>query len=139
MKEQDIGFLLKQLDDRMKISADAALKESGMTISQTRVMEFVHEQGGQATQREIQQHLKVSHPTVVGIVSRLEKKEFVQCYTDEEDRRNKIVRMTDKAIKSTEIMYRGRIETEKRLLQSLSKKEVAELRRMLQILYKNME
>lgn len=139
MKQQDIGFLLKQINDKMKISADASLKEIGLTISQTMVLGFLDEKGGQATQKEIENHLKVAHPTVVGIVSRLEKNGFLSCHVDKEDRRNKIVCVTDKAVKSSKKMYQGREESERRLLQSLSDEEVQELRRLLLILHKNIE
>ena len=128
MNNQDIGSLLKQIHDKMKVSADASLKEIGLTISQAMAMEFLHEKGG-----------KVAHPTVVGIVSRLEKNGFITCYVDETDRRNKIICVTDKAEKNAEKMYNGRAEAESRLLQSLSAEEIEELRRLLQILYNNVK
>ncbi len=139
MNNQDIGSLLKQIHDKMKVSADASLKEIGLTISQAMAMEFLHEKGGKATQKEIENHLKVSHPTVVGIVSRLEKNGFLTCYVDETDKRNKIICVTDKAEKNAEKMYKGRAEAESRLLQSLSAEEIEELRRLLQILYNNVK
>lgn len=128
MKQQDIGYLLKLIDDKMKISSDESLKEIGMTISQVRVIEFLDEMGGQATQKEIENHLEVSHPTVVGIVSRLEKNGFLSCHVDKSDRRNKIVCITEKAAEKSEKMYKSRAESEKRLLKSLSAEETAELR-----------
>lgn len=80
---KDIGMLLKQINDKLKIIADNSLKESGLTISQTRVMQIIHEKGGEVTQKEIEKHLQVSHPTVVGIVSRLEKNGYLSCRVDE--------------------------------------------------------
>ncbi|MDD6810278.1 MAG: MarR family transcriptional regulator [Lachnospiraceae bacterium] len=139
MKEQDIGFWLKQINDKLRMSADASLKKSGLTMSQTRIMEFLYEKGGQATQKEIENYLEVSHPTVVGMVSRLEKNGFLTCCVDKTDRRNKIVCTTDKAVESAEMMFQGRKETENRLLKSLGEEEIEELRRLLKILYKNIE
>lgn len=136
---KDIGMLLKQINDKLKITADNSLKESGLTISQTRVMQIIHEKGGEITQKEIEASLQVSHPTVVGIVSRLEKNGYLSCRVDECDRRNKIVSVTDKARQIAKIMYDGRENVEKRLLKGLSDKEVSELRRMLEILYNNMQ
>lgn len=136
---RDIGMLLKQINDKLKITADNSLKESGLTISQTRVMQIIHEKGGEVTQKEIETSLQVSHPTVVGIVSRLEKNGYLSCRVDECDRRNKIVSVTDKARQIAKIMYDGRENVEKRLVKGLSEKEVSELRRMLEILYDNMQ
>lgn len=136
---KDIGMLLKQINDKLKITADNSLKESGLTISQTRVMQIIHEKGGEITQKEIEISLQVSHPTVVGIVSRLEKNGYLSCRVDECDRRNKIVSVTDKARQIEKMMYDGRRNVEKRLLKGLSEKEISELRRMLEILYDNMQ
>ncbi|MBD5383918.1 MAG: MarR family transcriptional regulator, partial [Ruminococcaceae bacterium] len=81
MEERDIGLLIKRLADKIKFSVDVLLKEQGVTFSQTLVIDFLHSQGGRATQKEIEDHLQVSHPTVVGIISRLEKNGFVSCHT----------------------------------------------------------
>lgn len=137
--KRDIGPLIKMLNDKLKASADASLKKSGLTFSQTIVMEFVHSQGGQTTQKEIEEHMGVAHPTIVGIVSRLEKNGFLACYVDESNRRNKIVRETDKALKMSKIMQSERAKTERQLIKGLSNEELNELRRMLRKIYENIE
>ncbi|MGN0506162.1 MAG: MarR family winged helix-turn-helix transcriptional regulator [Lachnospiraceae bacterium] len=137
--EQDIGVLLKQLNDKLKMSADESLKDVGLTVSQTGIMVFLQQKGGSATQKEIENYLGVSHPTVVGMVSRLEKNGFISCRVDDADRRNKIVCTTKKAEECAEKMFLGKQETEQRLLRSFSGTEVAELRRMLQKMYHNIE
>ncbi len=49
--------------------------------------------------KQITDKIKVSaDATGVGIVSRMEKKGYLICYTDREDKRNKIVELTEKAI-----------------------------------------
>lgn len=136
---KDIGPLIKMLNDKLKASADASLKESGLTFSQTIVMEFVHKQGGQTTQKEVEEHMGVAHPTVVGIISRLEKNGFLTCGMDESNRRNKIVRETDKALKMSKKMQSDRTKTERRLTKGLSDEELGELRRMLLKIYQNIE
>ncbi|MGN0711456.1 MAG: MarR family winged helix-turn-helix transcriptional regulator [Anaerovoracaceae bacterium] len=135
--EQDIGALLKQINDRLKVLADSALQDSGLTLSQLRVMEFIHTEGGSVTQKEIEEHLRVSHPTVAGIVSRLEKNGFVECRRDEADKRNKIVSETQMAQETASEMYMERKNMEKNLLMSLSEEDVENLRRMLTVLSHN--
>lgn len=139
MRKENIGYLLKQLNDRIKIYADASLKKNNVTFSQTIVLEFIHSQGGETTQKEIEDYLGVAHPTVVGLVSRLEKNGFLTCFTDQEDRRNKIVRITEYAKKFGDAMQAEMDTTEQRLISGLSENEISELRRMLRILYRNME
>lgn len=138
MNEKDIGFLTKRLTDKIKVSVDDLLKEQGLTFSQTMVIGFLSEHGGRASQKDIENFLQVSHPTVVGIVSRLEKNGFVECFTDKKDRRNKIVLVTDKALSMADAIAEGKSKMEKRLTKGLSEAELAEFRRMIDILIKNL-
>lgn len=135
----DIGKLLKLINDRLKTSFDASFKEKGLTLSQTRVLEFIYMQGNQTTQKEIEEYLEVSHPTVTGIISRLEKNGFLSCYFDLNDRRNKIVCNTEKARALTVFMMEEKNRMEQIMTEGLSKEEVGELFRMLQIIYGNIK
>lgn len=136
---KNIGPLIKRLNDKLKASADASLKEHDLTFSQTLVLKFLRSQGGQTTQKEIEEHMQIAHPTVVGIISRLEKNGFIVCFMDGKNRRNKIVHETDKARNLNSIMDTGIREMEQKLTNGLSDSELAELQRMLTILYKNIE
>lgn len=66
MTLKGIGYLVKMIDDKMKVKADADLTHYDLTLSQCRVLTFLQSQEGQATQKEIEDFLEVSHPTVVG-------------------------------------------------------------------------
>lgn len=139
MNNKDIGQLIKQVNDKLKAKADASLKKSGLTFSQTIVMEFVHRQGGQTTQKEIEDHMQVSHPTVVGLVTRLENSGFLYCYIDPKNRRSKIVCETQKALEIKNAMHQDTLNTEHKLTAGLSEAELDEFRRILGIIYKNIE
>ena len=135
----DIGKLLKLINDRLKTSFDASFKEKDLTLSQTRVLEFIHMRGTQTTQKEIEEYLEVSHPTVTGIISRLEKNGFLSCYFDPDDRRNKIVCNTEKARMLNAFMAEEKNRMEHMMTVGLSETEIGELFRMLQIIYGNIK
>lgn len=135
----DIGILIKMIDNRLKASADASLKQYNLTLSQTQVLDYVHFQGGQTTQKDVEDYLGVAHPTVVGIISRLEKNGFLSCYIDPDNRRNKIVCSTEKAKEVKSIMRKEMKHTEKRITSKLSLEEIEELRRLLKVVYTNIE
>lgn len=135
----DVGYMLKQLNDRLHVQADANLKECGLTFSQVRVLKVLRKNGGQVPQKVIEETLQVAHPTVVGIVSRLEKNGFVSCHMDPADRRNKIVCETEKALENHRKHKKQMQEVEARLLDGFSEEEIRELKRMLRHLYQNME
>jgi len=139
MPQKDVGYFIKNINDRLKVRADADLKSYNLTLAQSRVLAFLNNQGGSATQKEIEVFLEVSHPTVVGIVSRMEQNGHVVTWIDEADKRNKIVKLTEKAKTVGKDMEQNIHENERRMLASLTPTEVEHLRRMLDIIYKNLE
>ena len=139
MQEKDIGYLFKNINDKLKVKADADLKHSNLTLAQSRVLAFLDSRGGQTTQKEIEVHLEVSHPTVVGIISRMEKNGHLRCWVDETDKRNKIVALTEQAKALGEEMEQRISANEKVLLASLSEADIKKLKQMLLIIYNNLE
>ena len=139
MSEKDIGYLIKNINDRLTAKADADLKRYNITLAQSRIFAFLNGKGGQATQKEIEIFLEVSHPTVVGIVSRMERNGYVISYIDENDRRNKIVRLTKQAEALRIDMERSMIANEQKILTSFSNEDIKRLREMLLRIYKNLE
>ena len=139
MEEKDIGYLIKNINDKLKVKADADLKHSNLTLAQSRVLAFLDRRGGQATQKEIEVYLEVSHPTVVGIISRMEKNGHLRCRVDETDKRNKIVALTEQAKALGEEMEQRISANEKTLLASLSEADIKKLKKMLLIIYNNLE
>ena len=95
--DHDIGYQFKKIEEKNKVHADADLKCHDLTLTQTRVLVFLMDMGGQATQKEIEDDLQVAHPTVVGLVSRMEQKGFLTSCVDPMNLRNKLVTMTEKA------------------------------------------
>lgn len=139
MTQRDIGYLIKNINDKLKIKADADLKHYNLTLAQGRVFAFLHRNGGQATQKEIEVFLEVSHPTVVGIVSRMEQNGHVTTSIDQQNKRNKIVKLTRQAEAMSMDMEQNISATEQKILASLSHGDINRLREMLMIIYKNLE
>lgn len=139
MPQKDIGYLIKNINDKLKAKADADLKYSRLTLAQSRVLAFLDSRGGQATQKEIEVYLEVSHPTVVGIISRMEQNGYLRCRVDETDKRNKVVTLTEQAKVLGKEMEQRILANEKKLLASLSEDDIKKLKQMLWIIYHNLE
>ncbi len=139
MHEADIGFMLKQVTDKLHTRADAQMKRLQMTLSQSRVLGYLRAQGGQATQKDLEVALGVSHPTVVGLVSRMEQNGFVVCWQDQTDRRNKVVTLTEKARAVVEDLDAGVRQQEEIMLRGLTEQEVATLCHALKLIYQNLD
>lgn len=128
--KNDVGYLIKRINDKLAVRADAELKQFDLTMSQCRVFLYLSSRGGQATQKEIETFLGVAHPTVVGLVSRMEQSGYVTCWPCE-DGRNKNVKLTVQAEALDKDMQRNRLESEQMLLSPLSPEEREQLRKLL--------
>lgn len=128
--KNDVGYLIKRINDKLAARADAELKQFNLTMSQCRVFLYLSSRDGQATQKEIETFLGVAHPTVVGLVSRMEQSGYVTCWPCE-DGRNKNVKLTVQAEALDKDMQRNRLESEQMLLSPLSPEEREQLRKLL--------
>lgn len=133
-----IGYLIKSINDKLKVKADVDLKSSGLTFSQTRVLAFLNMRGGQATQKELENHLEVSHPTVVGIVSRMEQNGFLATWFDV-GQRSKMISLTQKAQTFGEELDILIQKQEQYLLKGFSPEEAAALEKALAAVYDNLK
>ena len=130
MLKNDVGYLIKSINDKLAARADAELKQFNLTMSQCRVFLYLSSRGGQATQKEIETFLDVAHPTVVGLVSRMEQNGYVICWPCE-DGRNKYVKLTPQAEAIDKDMQENMHANEEMLLAPLSPEDRERLRDLL--------
>lgn len=138
MNTTGIGYLIKSINDKLKVKADEEMKGFGLTFSQSRVLGYLNMNGGQATQKEIEDFLEVSHPTVVGIVSRMERSGFLTTWFDTKQQRSKMVALTEKARTVGEDMDAMIQHQESELMEGLSQEDAKTLERILSTIYQNL-
>ena len=136
--EYPVGYLIKNISDKMKANADANLKEHNLTLTQSRVMCFLSSRGNTAAQKDIEEFLEVSHPTVVGVVARMEQKGFITTRVDTADKRNKIVELSGSAIKLGGEMGSMVEKYERQMTRGLSEMQLRQLSEYLQVIYVNL-
>lgn len=118
-----IGGTLKYTCDRVRCIADGNLKKYDLTLSQVRILRFIQLNGGECSQKQIEDFLRVSHPTVVGLVCRLEQNGFITSNISSKDRRNKIIKSTQKA-KDVSLQLRSQMDrTDEKMLKDFSDEE----------------
>ena len=129
------------ITDKIKIQADANLAQHDLTLTQSRVLGYLEQNGGIATQKEIEGFLQVSHPTVAGVIGRMEQKGFVSCRADPADKRSKLVCQTPRAAEiahDAEIAHEMQATiaaAEQQMLRSLTPKQIAALEASLRTIY----
>lgn len=132
-----IGYLIKSINDKLKIKADEDLKSHNLTLSQSRIVLLLSKKHGGATQKEIEDELGVSHPTVVGLVSRMEQNGIVYTFFDNKSR-SKIVKLTEQAIPLSKDMEETISKSENEMLNGLSYSEIDQIEKSLKTILKNL-
>lgn len=138
MGEERLGLLIKRISHLAKKDTDNAMKKWDLTMSQAMVLEYLNNAPSQElTQRDIEQHFNLQHPTVSGIIKRLEKNGFIRTAINTNDRRVKDIFQTDKArqldVKAK--MHQERME--ETFVKGLSPEEIDTLRGLLTRLLNN--
>ena len=100
-----------------------ALTEMELTASQGPVLGYIAHRKTPPCARDIEEEFHLSHPTVSGLLSRLEKKGFIEFFPDETDRRCKRLRLLPKGQQCIEIMHRTIAENETKMVQGFSEEE----------------
>ena len=110
------GYLLKVLSGCMKASMD-------LTSAQGHIMGYLAQRSQPPCSRDIEETFHLSHPTVSGLLSRLEKKDFIELRPDETDRRCKRIYVLPKGDELHETMNRVILDNEARVVAGFSPEE----------------
>ena len=102
-----------------------ALEKMELTSAQGHIMGFLAHSTEPPCPRDIEEKFHLSHPTVSGLLSRLEKKEFIQLKPDEHDRRCKRIHVLPKGRECMENMDQVIRGNEKRLVEGFTEEEQA--------------
>src|SRR5574344_322667 len=125
---KDIGILIKNLDESLKKSANSYFKTFALTFSQVNVLGYIDSLPEKcATQKELETYLNVSHPTINGILKRLEEKGIIETKVYVNKRLNKSVVITEKGKELGRKLEANKNEQEKILEQYISKEEKEKL------------
>ena len=103
----------------------AALAEMDLTASQGHVLGYLAHRREPACSRDIEEAFRLSHPTVSGLLSRLEKKGFIEFRPDEADRRCKRIYLLPKGMECLDVMHRTIEHNEERLVRDFTEEERA--------------
>jgi DNA-binding MarR family transcriptional regulator len=101
----------------------AALEKMDLTAAQGRIMGFLAHQPEPPCPRDIETEFHLSHPTVSGLLFRLEQKGFISLQTDRDDRRCKRIFIQPKGQQCLQTMHQTILGIESRLVQDFTEEE----------------
>ena len=132
------GHLIRILHWCTDQSMTSALEKMELTAAQGHIMGFLAHSSEPPCPRDVEEKFHLSHPTVSGLLQRLEKKEFIQLRCDDRDRRCKRIHVLPKGKMCLENMHRVIETNEKRLVAGFTEEEQAQFARLLNRAIANM-
>lgn len=109
----------------------AAVAQMGLTAAQGRIIGFLSRSPQPPCPHDIEEVFRLSHPTVSGLLQRLEKKEFIALRPDPEDKRCKRIHLLPKGEQCNQHIHQTIDAIEKQLLRDFSDEEQAQFSRLL--------
>ena len=117
------GHLLRHLHSCTDQAMTNALASMDLTAAQGHIMGFISHRKDPPCARDIEEAFRLSHPTVSGLLSRLEKKGFIQFRPDPADRRCKRIFVLPKGMELNETMRNVILTTEARMIDGFTEEE----------------
>ena len=139
MDELHTALQIKIINDRLEREANNSLREKKLTSVQMHVlMILLGEDGHTLPLKEVERRLHVAQPTAAGVVVRLEQKGFLESKMSEEDRRVKLLRLTDDGKRQCMDCISHAEEAERRVREALTEKEYDRLQGLLDKIIRSM-
>ena len=95
---EHFGPLLGYCDHQVQKLMGRLLRQYDVTPMQCRTLTYLYRQGGESSQKQLEQHLMVKPSTVNGIVDRLEEKGLLKRAASPSDGRCRILTLTDRGM-----------------------------------------
>lgn len=132
------GFLVRILHWCTHQAMDNALETIELTGAQGHIMAYLAHAKTPPCPRDLEAEFQLTHPTVSGLLSRLEQKGFIALRTDPDDRRCKRIYVLEKGQQCHELMHRTILENEARMTAGFTEEEQNIFTQLLQRAIRNM-
>ena len=119
-------------------SVTGALAQMDLTAAQGRIMGYLAHRPEPPCAKDVEEAFQLSHPTVSGILSRLEKKDFVEFRPDPADRRCKRIYVLEKGWEHIEQIHSVIRENEERIVSGFTEEEKEQFASLLERAILNM-
>lgn len=123
-----VAILIKKAALKFDRISNPIFGEYGLSASQYKVLMFLYAQNNHATRVvDLEQNFSMTHPTVLGLLKKLEEKGFTRRVSNPNDARGKLVALTEKAESMHQELEALGDAVENKLTEKLTEQEKAEL------------
>ena len=136
---QNLGPRLRYLNNRITQYMDQQFLALDLTSTQSFILHHLslHENEAMCP-KDIEKRFHLTHPTVSGVLQRLEAKNFIVIEPDRADRRCKRIRLTDRARRCDEAVGQAFETLERLMCSGMSDEEQQTLLRLLDLASANL-
>lgn len=135
-----IGKLIKQLHIALENNFNKFSKKYKLTSSQMDILIFLlHNEDKIANQRDIENFLSLSNPTIAGTLLRLEKKGFIIRKISSKDKRYKEIYLTDKSRELKDIIFKYIRDNDNKMFSNMSEEEKENLKNIITKILNNIQ
>lgn len=136
-----IGFTIRELGLTVEKYIQTIANKSGLEHldgPQGAVLSFLNSrQEEQTVQKDIEQFLKIQKATASALIKRMERNGFISVSPSNEDKRYKIIQVTDKGKEKQRIIERFLNYLDEQLTQGITKKELMIFETIIEKIIKN--
>ena len=136
---QNLGPRLRYLNNRITQYMDQQFLALDLTSTQSFILHHLSLHENEAMYpKDIEKRFHLTHPTVSGVLQRLEAKNFIVIEPDRADRRCKRIRLTDRARRYDEAVGQAFETLERLMCSGMSEEEQQTLLRLLDLASANL-
>ena len=138
MQQDKVAILIKKASLEFEKISNPYFAKYELTVAQYKILKYLYnEPSGTARVVDLEKYYSMTHPTTLGLLEYLEKKEFIKRIDNPNDKRGKLVALADKAQRMRDTLIPLGELIDDKFTESLTKQEkeqlVALLLKMLKI------
>ena len=133
------GYYIRVLENCTQQAMNNALASMDLTAAQGHIMAYITHREEPPCPRDIEERFQLSHPTVSGILSRLEQKGFIEMRPDQHDRRCKRIYVLQKGLQLNETMHQTIHATEEKMVHDFTQEEKEQFQVLLKRAIHNLD
>ena len=135
-----LGHRVRILSQAIRQAIDRKLLDLDLTAQQSFILRYLSERKDDVVYpKDIEKRFNLTHPTVSGLLQRLECKGFLTCEPDPDDRRYKRVALSEKGTECQKEIWQHMQSLEKTMTAGMREDEVDTLMRLLDLAAQNLD
>lgn len=132
------GFIIHQIEHKIKIKHDASLEKHGVTLQQSKIIaHLLLNKHLDTFQKDIEKAFNLKSSTITSILNTLENKKLIKRISIKEDRRAKKIVLTESGENLQKNIFKSIESIEEELVKGMTENEKDMLQKLLLIAYKN--